>query len=102
MLIFGDPCGQDIRGYCIQYGGEAVGDSPCSGGPLEVIHGAQAEGEGEAAELVIQQYLAEITWLDITEAEGGPGGIAGSVNCSLGIGAEGDGEGMVTQVHSLL
>ena len=102
MLISGDSCGQDVGGHGIENGGEAVGDSPCSGSPLEVIHGAQGEGKGEAAELVIQEYLAEIAGGNTAKADGSTGSVAQGVNCRLGIGAEGYGEGGVAQLHPLL
>ena len=102
MLIFGDTRRQDIGHHGIADGGEAVGDGPGTSSPLEVIHGTQAQGEGETAELVIEQHLAPVAGLDIAEAEGSTAGKTGGIDHRLGVGTVGDGEGVVSQIHPLL
>ena len=102
MLIFSDTRGQDIGHHGITDGGEAIGDGPGTGGPLEVIHGAKAQGEGKTAKLVVEHYLTPVAGRDISKAKGSTGGIASSIDCGDSVGAEGDGECRIAQLYTLL
>ncbi len=65
-----------MRHYGITNSGEAIGYGPGTCSPFEIIHGAEGQGEGIAAELVIKQYAAEVTGSHIAKAEGSPCRIA--------------------------
>src|SRR5690606_11852054 len=82
--------------------GEAEVDGASRRGIFQVVHFAEGEDEGEDALLVVEQDLARLTGFESTKGQGGAGGKSQSVDGGDGVGAEGDGVGIVAEFDAFL